>query len=120
MIRVVLPAHLKNLAKVSGEVRLEEVTGQNRSLTSHWISGALFLERLLGNYQCGLVVLEAYFTDNPGVTADRAVTGQELAATAGADDRNRTRNLLFTKQLLCRLSYVGRCGTLQSDCHTGA
>ena len=26
---------------------------------------------------------------------------------AGADDRNRTRNLLFTKQLLCRLSYVG-------------
>ena len=27
--------------------------------------------------------------------------------TRGADDRNRTRNLLFTKQLLCRLSYVG-------------
>jgi hypothetical protein len=27
VIRVVLPAHLKNLAKVSGEVRLEEVSG---------------------------------------------------------------------------------------------
>ena len=27
MIRVVLPAHLKNLARVGGEVRLEEVTG---------------------------------------------------------------------------------------------
>jgi hypothetical protein len=25
----------------------------------------------------------------------------------GAGDRNRTRNLLFTKQLLCRLSYAG-------------
>jgi hypothetical protein len=26
---------------------------------------------------------------------------------AGAGDRNRTRNLLFTKQLLCQLSYAG-------------
>lgn len=25
----------------------------------------------------------------------------------GADDGTRTRNLLFTKQLLCQLSYVG-------------
>jgi hypothetical protein len=25
----------------------------------------------------------------------------------GADDRNRTRNLQFTKLLLCQLSYVG-------------
>ena len=25
----------------------------------------------------------------------------------GAGDRNRTRNLLFTKQLLCQLSYAG-------------
>jgi hypothetical protein len=25
----------------------------------------------------------------------------------GAADRNRTRNLLFTKQLLCQLSYGG-------------
>lgn len=27
--------------------------------------------------------------------------------TGGAADRNRTRNLLFTKQLLCQLSYGG-------------
>ena len=26
----------------------------------------------------------------------------------GADDGTRTRNLLFTKQLLCQLSYVGK------------
>ena len=30
-----------------------------------------------------------------------------LADRTGADDRSRTRNLLFTKQLLCQLSYVG-------------
>jgi hypothetical protein len=29
------------------------------------------------------------------------------ARRAGAADRNRTRNLLFTKQLLCQLSYGG-------------
>ena len=29
---------------------------------------------------------------------------------AGAGDRNRTRNLLFTKQLLCQLSYAGLDG----------
>ena len=29
-------------------------------------------------------------------------------ARAGADDGTRTRNLLFTKQLLCQLSYVGK------------
>ena len=28
-------------------------------------------------------------------------------SAAGAGDRNRTRNLLFTKQLLCQLSYAG-------------
>ena len=33
--------------------------------------------------------------------------GGSLSGRGGADDRNRTRNLLFTKQLLCRLSYVG-------------
>src|SRR5215218_2440497 len=27
--------------------------------------------------------------------------------SSGADDGTRTRNLLFTKQLLCQLSYVG-------------
>jgi hypothetical protein len=30
-----------------------------------------------------------------------------LHTLAGAADRNRTRNLLFTKQLLCQLSYGG-------------
>jgi hypothetical protein len=42
----------------------------NRSLVEHWISGALFLRRLLGNYSCGIVALEAYFSDKPEVTAD--------------------------------------------------
>jgi hypothetical protein len=32
-----------------------------------------------------------------------------LHTTLGAADRNRTRNLLFTKQLLCQLSYGGVC-----------
>ena len=31
-------------------------------------------------------------------------------ANRGADDGTRTRNLLFTKQLLCQLSYVGKPG----------
>ena len=31
----------------------------------------------------------------------------ESVFAAGAGDRNRTRNLLFTKQLLCQLSYAG-------------
>ena len=34
--------------------------------------------------------------------------GAELTQAAGAGDRNRTRNLLFTKQLLCQLSYAGK------------
>src|SRR5437764_11002507 len=32
----------------------------------------------------------------------------QLAIVSGADDGTRTRNLLFTKQLLCQLSYVGK------------
>ena len=31
-----------------------------------------------------------------------------LRRERGADDGTRTRNLLFTKQLLCQLSYVGK------------
>jgi hypothetical protein len=34
----------------------------------------------------------------------------DLRSNAGAGDRNRTRNLLFTKQLLCQLSYAGILG----------
>jgi hypothetical protein len=30
-----------------------------------------------------------------------------MKKSLGAGDRNRTRNLLFTKQLLCQLSYAG-------------
>jgi hypothetical protein len=30
-----------------------------------------------------------------------------LRSAFGAGNRNRTRNLLFTKQLLCQLSYAG-------------
>ena len=33
---------------------------------------------------------------------------------SGADDGTRTRNLLFTKQLLCQLSYVGKPDTAKS------
>lgn len=39
---------------------------------------------------------------------------------AGADDRNRTRNLLFTKQLLCRLSYVGLGAMMAHHHRSGA
>src|SRR5207302_9909059 len=45
---------------------------------------------------------------------DGALTGDVGAgrvnwsrSRTGAGDRNRTRNLLFTKQLLCQLSYAG-------------
>ena len=34
----------------------------------------------------------------------------DSAREVGAADRNRTRNLLFTKQLLCQLSYGGDTG----------
>ena len=47
-----------------------------------------------------------------------AVTGRDCGLEvgpapmdgAGADDGTRTRNLLFTKQLLYQLSYVGTTG----------
>ena len=38
-------------------------------------------------------------------TARDALHGPNVRG--GADDGTRTRNLLFTKQLLCQLSYVG-------------
>jgi hypothetical protein len=31
----------------------------------------------------------------------------QFKKTVGAGERNRTDNLLFTKQLLCQLSYAG-------------
>jgi hypothetical protein len=38
----------------------------------------------------------------------RALSSASIAIPpCGAGDRNRTRNLLFTKQLLCQLSYAG-------------
>jgi hypothetical protein len=33
----------------------------------------------------------------------------------GADEETRTPNLLFTKQLLCQLSYVGMNGTRSKE-----
>lgn len=36
----------------------------------------------------------------------------------GADDRNRTRNLLITNQLLYQLSYIGNC-TIDCVRHVG-
>jgi hypothetical protein len=42
----------------------------------------------------------------PGVTPRETESHDEFLAN-GAGDRNRTRNLLFTKQLLCQLSYAG-------------
>ncbi len=36
---------------------------------------------------------------------------------AGADDRNRTYNLLITIQLLCQLSYVGAVIPMQAPIH---
>ncbi|MET7750779.1 MoaD/ThiS family protein [Micromonospora sp. NPDC005367] len=41
MIRVLLPAHLKNLAHVTGEVRLEEVTGPDGAVTQRSVLDAL-------------------------------------------------------------------------------
>lgn len=42
----------------------------NAQLTRHWITSGLFLGRLLGNYPCGMVALEAHFTDHPEVTPE--------------------------------------------------
>jgi hypothetical protein len=43
----------------------------NASLLKHWITAGLFLDRLLGNYACGLVALEAYYGTKSGeVTAE--------------------------------------------------
>ncbi|HEX6871065.1 MAG TPA: MoaD/ThiS family protein [Micromonosporaceae bacterium] len=41
MIRVVLPAHLKNLAKVSGEVRLEVAGGAGAPITQRQVLDCL-------------------------------------------------------------------------------
>lgn len=41
MIRVLLPAHLKNLAHVTGEVRLEGVTGPDGAVTQRSVLDAL-------------------------------------------------------------------------------
>jgi hypothetical protein len=41
------------------------------------------------------------------VSGNRAPEARTERAFVGAGDRNRTRNLLFTKQLLCQLSYAG-------------
>ncbi|MEU4678938.1 MoaD/ThiS family protein [Micromonospora sp. NPDC023737] len=41
MIRVLLPAHLKNLAHVTGEVRLEGVTGPAGAVTQRSVLDAL-------------------------------------------------------------------------------
>ena len=39
------------------------------------------------------------------------VKGVPRTFVAGAEKRSRTSNLLFTKQLLCRLSYLGVVGS---------
>ncbi len=41
-------------------------------------------------------------------TLATARAGDDPARLGGADDGTRTRNRLFTKQLLCQLSYVGQ------------
>ena len=41
------------------------------------------------------------------VTFDHRTPSHHSHGNGGADDGTRTRNLLFTKQLLCQLSYVG-------------
>ena len=38
----------------------------------------------------------------------RLATSLRLQLMHGADNRNRTYNLLITNQLLCQLSYVGK------------
>ena len=38
----------------------------------------------------------------------RLATSLRLQSMRGADNRNRTYNLLITNQLLCQLSYVGK------------
>lgn len=48
----------------------ESICKMHHDLVKHTISSGLFLERLLGNYSAGIVALEAYFTDNPEVTAE--------------------------------------------------
>ena len=50
---------------------------------------------------------------------DHSQKGVLYLVEPGADDRNRTRNLLFTKQLLCRLSYVGRSGDISAVRRSG-
>src|SRR5437879_6459092 len=46
-------------------------------------------------------------TRNPHANPPVWIQTCEKKFDAGAGDRNRTRNLLFTKQLLCQLSYAG-------------
>ena len=45
------------------------------------------------------------------------VTLRDHRGHGGADDGTRTRNLLFTKQLLCQLSYVGTHDPVNSPRH---
>lgn len=53
-----------------GPTDAEAVREMHRQLASHWITGGLFIGRLLGDYATGLVALEAYFSGHPEVTAE--------------------------------------------------
>lgn len=81
----------------------------NAAHVKHWITGGLFLERLLGNYGCGMVMLEAHWTDNPDVTADYVSARLDgyisedtarrkmmaMVATGQATSRKAGRTVLF-------------------------
>jgi hypothetical protein len=54
--------------------------------------------------------LVTIFRDRSAVGDRVGVKPPDLRSRTGAGDRNRTRNLLFTKQLLCQLSYAGASG----------
>jgi DNA-binding transcriptional ArsR family regulator len=57
--------------KIWGPHSVDQDQAMNASLVKHWISGRIFLTELLGDYPCGLVVLEAYFRTKDGeVTAE--------------------------------------------------
>lgn len=88
--------------------RFEGVNEQrklNASITRHWLISATTLDRMLGDFVCGMVALEAYFSDNPEITVDFV---QQRAGGYISDDTARRRLKFMHKKGALEVRREGR------------
>jgi hypothetical protein len=84
--------------KIWGPHPADQDRAMNASLVKHWISGRIFLTQLLGDYPCGLVVLEAYCSSEQEVTA--AYVEHRLAGQVSEDTARRKLNMMLKRQVV--------------------